>query len=354
MIDPVLKIGPHVTAVPVVHGSGDFAWEVRRIMGAGDFDCVAVPLPESFQAEVEKGILALPQPGIVVQDDYTQPLGQWQDGGDGDDDDDGSASYVPIDPCQAVIAALRTAMGERLPRYFIDQETSRFEVQSRLFPDAYALKKVSLEQWASAVLPHLAKPKSEQWENRICYMAQQLRELSVDYKRILFLVNVLDWPWVRQAFLSDSLSAPENEVTQECESFGVTRDTHYFLLGEIPFITNLYERARAELADDAQLSIDGIKELLMAARRHYKLEYGNRARKVTPRTLSTCLKYIRNLTLIEHRMSPQLLTVITAAKQVVGDGYALSVLEIAREYDYMDYSPSVSYTHLTLPTIYPV
>ena len=35
-------------------------------------------------------------------------------------------SYVPIDPCQGVIAALRTARGERIAREFIDLETPRF------------------------------------------------------------------------------------------------------------------------------------------------------------------------------------------------------------------------------------
>ncbi len=338
MIDPVLKIGPHVSALPIVHGSGDFAWEVRRIMTNHDFDCLAVPLPASFQHDVEQSILALPGPGIVVQNEYRSVEDSWQDSSDADDEFDGTASYVPVDPCQGVIAALRTAMGERVPRYFIDQETSSFEIHSRIFPDAYSLKKVPLERWASAVLPHLTKPKSQQWERRIRFMAHRLRELSVDYQRILFVVNVLDWPWIRAAFLSDSLEVPEDEVVHDSERYNVDPETYYFLLGEIPFITSLYERARAELDDDDQLSIDGIKELLVSARNYYRSEYGNRARKITPRTLAICLKYIRNLTLIEHRMSPQLLTVVTAAKQIVGDGYALSVLETARQYAYAQHS----------------
>ncbi len=61
MIDPVLEIGSRVTVLPVVHGSGDFAWEVRRLMGLYDFDCLAVPLPEEFQPAVEAGILGLPR-----------------------------------------------------------------------------------------------------------------------------------------------------------------------------------------------------------------------------------------------------------------------------------------------------
>ena len=43
-----LQFGPRITVLPVVHGSGDFALEVRRVLLAEKFDCLAVPLPESF------------------------------------------------------------------------------------------------------------------------------------------------------------------------------------------------------------------------------------------------------------------------------------------------------------------
>ena len=336
----LLRIGPHAVALPVVHGSGDFSWEVRRIMNSHEFDCLAVPLPDSFQTLTENAIVDFPSPGIVVQRNHTPIAEQWSerqwnedlDDEQSDDPTEG-ASYVPIDPCQPVIAALRTAMGEHLPRHFIDLETSHFDVVSRALPDAFALKQVSVQQFAAAVVPHLQKSQNEQWSRRIRYMAWRLRELSVDYKKILFVVSVLDWPWIRQAFLDPDLRAPEEDAVNDCRRYQVDPETLYFLFGEIPFITHLYERARATLDNDAELSIDGVKELLMTARTTYQQEFGNRARKITPRTLATCLKYIRNLSLIEHRLSPQLMSIVTAAKQVVGDGYALSVLDEAKAYD---------------------
>ena len=69
MIDELLEIGPHVTALPVVHGSGDFAWEVRRLMMKHSYDCLAVALPPSFQQATEEAILQLPTPSIVIQRD---------------------------------------------------------------------------------------------------------------------------------------------------------------------------------------------------------------------------------------------------------------------------------------------
>lgn len=341
MIDPLLEIGPRVTALPIVHGSGDFAWEVRRIMAAYEFDCVALPLPASFQGAVERAVLDLPMPSVVVQKDLRTEFDTYfvDDESRADDQDEHEelelgASYVPVDPCQGVVAAIRTAMGEHLPRHFIDLETAQFRPHSRLLPDAYALKQVPIQQYAAAVLPFLKSSPEQQWWDRVNYMGWQLKQLSVDYERILLVCSILDWPWIRAAYMDRELRCPEHDPVNEPEQFQVDLDTLYFLLGELPFITELYERARAEMSDDAHLSIDGIKELLISARKAYQADYGNRSRKITPRLLAVITKYIRNLALMDHSFSPQLVDVVTAAKQVVGDGYALQVLATAKEYSY--------------------
>ncbi len=311
------------------------------------YDCLAVALPPSFQSATEEAILQLPTPSIVVQRDLQyltptdfSPSNEFSEDDDAqsfnssDEDRELGVSYVPVDPCQGVIAAIRTAMGDRIPRHFIDMETSRFEPHSRVMPDAFALKKMSLEKYAAAVLPFIEPGEGAQWKTRIEHMAWQLRELSIDYKKILFVTSVLDWPWIRAAFNDKELVCPDSEPTQETERYQVTADTLYFLLGELPFITNLYERAREELSDDEHLGIDGVKELLIAARERYTDEYKSRARKITPSLLAKWLKYTRNLTLIEHGFTPQLPTIVTAAQQVAGDGYAINVLELAKQFDY--------------------
>ena len=155
MIHELLEIGPHVTALPIVHGSGDFAWEVRRLMLKHDFDCVTVPLPPSFQSSVEQAILNLPTPSVVFQRDTADYSAQWQPKQEGlstddpeemeDEEREPGASFVPIDPCQGVIAALRTAMGDHVPRHFIDVETSQYRPHARSLPDAYALKKLPID-----------------------------------------------------------------------------------------------------------------------------------------------------------------------------------------------------------------
>ena len=73
-MDSVFQLGPRITILPVIHGSGDFSFEVRRRMLAGNYDALAVPLPESFQQGVEACVLDLPNVSVVVQEqvDFTQ------------------------------------------------------------------------------------------------------------------------------------------------------------------------------------------------------------------------------------------------------------------------------------------
>ncbi|HLJ11109.1 MAG TPA: hypothetical protein VKU82_07965, partial [Planctomycetaceae bacterium] len=62
-----LKISPRISVLPVIHGSGDFALEVRRLMLERKFDCLAVPLPPSFRDDVERAIDFLPSITVVTQ-----------------------------------------------------------------------------------------------------------------------------------------------------------------------------------------------------------------------------------------------------------------------------------------------
>src|SRR5262249_14876072 len=158
--DDFLRLGPSIRVMPVIHGSGDFAVRVREELLSRPYDAVAIPLPPSFQGDVEAAIERLPRVSAVLQRDA--------------DGLDPGFSYVPIDPCQPVIAALRTARGERLPRYFIDRETPYFKPNAGVFPDPYALKKVSAAGFAAALLPGVPGPQKGQHAPRLALMPPEL------------------------------------------------------------------------------------------------------------------------------------------------------------------------------------
>ncbi|MBM4002258.1 MAG: hypothetical protein FJ295_03090 [Planctomycetes bacterium] len=326
-LDRVFALGSRIRIIPIIHGSADCAVEVRRRLLARRFDCLAVPLPPSFQSSVEAAIDFLPSPCMVTQRATGYVLG----------DAPATLSYVPIDPCQGVIAALRLALQERVRRAFIDLETDRFQPVSRTLPDPYALKQAPLERFAAAVLPSLGPLPAGQPQNRVEWMAQRLRELERRYESIVLVCSLTDWPWIVNAYLDQNAPTAEpDEVepdeVEDVQAWRVDPESLLFLLGELPFVTALHERARAELDSDENLTVDGIKELLIAARTAYNADLKDRARKIPPLLLSQLLNYVRNLTLLERRLTPDLYTLVTAAKQTAGDQYALHLAETAATY----------------------
>ncbi len=329
-----LEISPKIAVLPIIHGSGDCSLEVRRVMLSRRFDCLAVPLPASFQAGVEQALDALPAITVVTQREPLTPPRPWSpDQPEAPDDDDPAVSYVPVDPCQPVIAALRVALEERIPRRFIDLETAVFEPVGAILPDPYALKQVSLEKFAAALLPGIPRPPA-QGQQRVRHMAQQLHRLEQKHESVLLVCSLLDWPWIREAYSDRTPATLEDDEVEDPEIHAADPKTLLFLLGELPFITGLYELARQELDDDENLSVDGIKALLQATRERYKKEGKNRGRKLTPHLLSVFLKYVRNLSLMERRMTPDLYTLVVAAQQIAGDRFAVALAETVRDYPF--------------------
>jgi hypothetical protein len=308
------------------------AQEVRETLIARRYDCLAVPLPPSVEAAVEAAVEALPSISVVcLREDELH-----------------TASYVPIDPCQPVIMGIRAALGEGIARAYIDREVRTYEPDPVLGPDPYNLKTVSAAAYAAASLPALSPPTpGSQRDARIAWMAFRLHELELDYEAILCLCPMQDWPFLREAYRERRrYHAPERVIVSP-ETFGVTQDSLYFVLGELPFITGLYEQRRAEFRSDRHVSLDGVKELLLESRTRWLAERkGEHKREgarlgapgvggcdwITPQRLQLFLQYVRNLTLLDRRLTPDLYTLVTAAQQLCGDEFAVTLIETAKDY----------------------
>lgn len=322
--DAVLRLSLRIEVLPILHASGDMAQEVRETLIGRRFDCLAVPLPPSVEEKLETAVDALPRISLVVMPEL---------------DYDGMpvVSFIPVDPCQAVIMGIRVAIGEGISRAYIDREVTVFEPIPVAAPDPYALKRVSLASFASAVIPSLPAPAqdSQQWD-RIAWMAFRLHELEMEYESILCLCSLADWPWLRDAYRERKPYVPPDRTMTPPAIYPVSPSTLYFVLGELPFLTELYERRRAEVRSDRHLAVDGIKELLLEARARWKAsrktDTNSVANWVTPQLLQLYLQYVRNLALMERRLTPDLYTLVLAAKQSAGDEFAVTLLETAKTY----------------------
>lgn len=326
--DSVFRLSPRISLFPILHGSGDVAQEVRDRLTDRRCDCLAVPLPPSFEEPLEDAVADLPTISVIVQREHRT-------------DGPASVNYVPVDPCQAVIMGIRVAIGEGIPRAYIDRETALVEPVPLLSPDPYVVKRLSYAAFAAAMVPTLTAPAdTTQQQARIAWMAFQLHQLEMEHADILCLCHLADWPWIRQAYQERAAYHPPDPVAGRPERYLVEPTSLYFVLGELPFLTELYERRRASVHSDRHLSIDGIKELLLETRTRSQTAPDTDGHAVptwvTPQLLQLYLHYVRNLALLDRRLTPDLYTLVLAAKQMAGDDFAISLLETAKSYSYQD------------------
>ena len=330
--ETIFTLSPRIQIVPIAHGSGDMAQTVREIMVSQEVDCLALPLPPSTQSLVEEGVAALPVVSLVVSPEQH-------------DDEALGCSYIPIDPCQPVIMGIRAAMGEGIARAYVDREVSAFHSTSWVGPDSYVLKSVSLGKFSAATMPFVPPPEPDsQRQARIAWMAFRLHELELDYRNIVCLCPLMDWPWVRQAYHDRLPFVTPEQSTERPARWNVDPPSLYFLLGELPFVTQLYEQRRQEARSDAHLSIDGMKELVLEARTRWLASRSSsvlqEANWITPQLLQRYFHYVRNRTLLEHRVKPDLFTLVHSAQQIAGDAFALTLLETAKTYEFQPDSSS--------------
>jgi len=111
----MFRIRPSLSIFPVIHESGDYALKVREMILSGDFDCLAVALPASFEEGILQGIDRFPEVSAVLQREPGET---------------GSVNYVPVDPCQGMIMGIRIALQEYLPCEFIDREVDAYDSSS--------------------------------------------------------------------------------------------------------------------------------------------------------------------------------------------------------------------------------
>jgi hypothetical protein len=232
-----------------------------------------------------------------------------------------------------VIAALRVALETGVDRAYVDLEVGTYEEQGVTLPDPYALKEVALEKLLAALMPALATPaEGSQRLKRVRRMAYELHRLELEYGRIAFVCSVADWPWIRQAYMQRAAYPQHGGGQAMPELHRIAEECLYFVLGELPHLTALYEHRRAELVADATLAVDGVKALLLAARDHWTTVQELDNHWLTPQRMGLLLRYVRNLTVMDHRLTPDLYNLAVGAKQVVGDTFALSLLDTACEY----------------------
>ena len=297
--------------LPVVPGRLEFALEVRRRILETRPEVVAVELPETLESLYLDGIRRLPQISVIFYEDS------------------GEAVYVPIEPADPFIEAVRTAQEVGAQIVFADPDTSERPHLLEAFPDSYSLHFISLREYVEAwrVYPSQRTPEVERFAEGIAWKLQGADPLA----RVLTVIslNLLD-P------VLDAMERPANEPRRRRRENLQIVNADPECLGEIttdyPFLQERYENFRQTITDTH--SIDRRRTqiaLIREAEKSYELNTGEKTHSWQRRLLA---RYSRNLAIINRDLVPSLFDLVIAARAIADENFAWDLWETASRYSF--------------------
>ncbi len=338
----------NVFFVPSIHQRMIFAGEVRWKAASWRPDCVAVELPPALKEWVIRGVLRLPQISAVC---HPSARGE------------GEMSYVPVDPCDSMIEAVRIACEREIDVEFIDggfnPADSTEDTMSKFpLPDDLMIEKVGLEAYVKTVLPFLSERADEKNGGREAFMARRLLELSHRHERVLCVLGIGHFARVRALLESNqSVSVSPSEPGETGKSNAPRTLPHGrgsdsvrgiflahvkpsslpHLLREMPRLAAAREKRLAEKMSDKDASVEwrfdkmaALIAIFRQAGKAYTDQYKN---EVSLSRFKGMIQYTRNLALVEDRLEPEAYHAVMAAKSAVDDDYGYEVWKMLQAYE---------------------
>lgn len=306
--------------LPVVPGRLEFAVEVRRRILAERPAVVAIELPETLETVFLEAVQRLPQISVIFYQDATLSLAH------GDSD---QAVYVPVEPADPFVEAIRSAQDIGAQIVFADPDTSERPHLADTYPDSYAMTSIPIDKYVEAyrVYPQERSEQLERFAGGIAWKLQGADPLA----RVLVVLslNLLD-P------VLDAMEQPQPEPRRRRRESLQLVNAHPECLGEIaseyPFLQERYEMFRVEMLDRAMIDRPRVQMALFQEAEHaYTLNTGEKMHSWQRRMLA---RYSRNLALAHHDLSASLFDLAIAARSIVDENYAWDVWETASRYSH--------------------
>ena len=318
----------NVCLVPILHNRMEFALEVRRQFQQFRPDHVAVEYPSTLKEKTLKGIERLPLLSVVYYEES-----------------DGTFIYLPIEPADGQIEAVRLALANKIPVHFIDRDTEGYLLDHSPMPDPYAITKIGHFLFTQAYLQtHRDDPRSSQDMLREKAMAYRLQQLSREGKKILFVGGLYHLPG-----LLDMLDQSQTEVIGRRYREGVDlahlhRESSREILGEMPFLAAKYEDFRSLDGREKPDRLRVHNELIRISREsHWK----NNKEELSRSQVRILHRFARNNALLSGALVPDFYQLIVAARGVADDNFAYEVWDRGSDYPWQTENPDFPVLRLT-------
>jgi hypothetical protein len=320
-----------IVYAPILHGSLPFAVAVRDIFLRERPDCVAVELPDTLSAAVDRAVRRLPLLSVI-----RYPAAK-------------ENAFLLVEPCDGIFEALRLAREHRIPAHLVDRDTDAYEPRHDRVPDPFAVHHIGYESYAREVTAALAQiPPSPEDELREATMAFHLRALALRYEKVLFVCGMAHVQRV-EAMLASAGARPLGRTKRAgIQVFHLHEASAREVLSEPGHVQELFERWRSSEGQGVPVPGDRFRmsrDLLMAARERMRVRDGER---VEARALRVALQFARNQALLRGALAPDLYELAIGARGAASDDLAWHVWDLGVAYPHQTDTPDLPAYNLTL------
>jgi hypothetical protein len=310
----------NIRMVPILHNRVEFALAVRRIFESFRPDHLAVEFPNTLKLRIIQGVKRLPLLSVVHYEGR-----------------DGAFVYLPLEPCDGQVEAVRLALAHDIPLHFIDRDTDAYPHDHSPMPDSYAITRIGHTAYCRAYMEihQDLKPLAED-TLREKTMAYHLQKLDESGKRILFVGGLSHVNGILTMLDHPQAPVIGRRVREKVGMAHLHRDSSREIMGEMPFLQAVYERHRAkgEMPDRFQVQM----ALLKAAQKKY---WKNSKEKISRIQLRILNKFARNYALLNHKLVPDFFQLIVAARGAVDDNFAYEVWDKGSDYPWQEKNPGL-------------
>jgi hypothetical protein len=212
----------------IAHYRVEFADAVREAIHRLRPAALAVELPSTLEKSVLRAVRRLPELSVVL---YTTRAGE--------------AVYLPIEPTDPIIEAIRSGLEQGIPVSFVDLDVDDYPDYREALPDPWAITRIGADAYAQAYQAQ-RRPRGPLDVRRERGMAWRARRLAARQRGTVLLVCGLAHVEGVEAALQDASRAePLARVRREGISvWNLEPECLPQLLGEMPFVAAVYERRR--------------------------------------------------------------------------------------------------------------
>ncbi|MCU0228441.1 MAG: hypothetical protein MUF01_12455 [Bryobacterales bacterium] len=301
--------------LPVVPGRMEFALEVRKRLLQQMPDVVAVELPITLGDVLLRAVQRLPEISVVVHEDEDNP---------------NAGVYLPVEPADPFIEAIRTGVQIGAEIVFLEPDVSARPHQEEVYPDSYALVRTSYQQYLHAWNAHAAMRTVNPMVRELARgMAWKLQGANPEARTAVVLSLALFHPVL--AALPEPCDEPQDRLRRDgLHLANAHPDCLAEILQETPWLQAHYERVRLEPVEQMQLDRLQLQyRMLREAEDVYVKETGETVHAWQRRLLA---RFTRNLALVSKRLTPSLFDLAAGARATIDDDFAYWLWETANHY----------------------